>query len=136
MKVVHRITTPQRHRVTCRSEPPRFWGQDRTGRVLTCIKEPTDRSGTARANERRLRGEGWRHHDSGAATVGSDDSIADAARIMLEHWVSGLPVVDGEGALVGIVTERGSAAPRRDLDRAQASPLARHVGRNRRTGRG
>lgn len=42
----------------------------------------------------------------GAATVGPEDSIADAARIMLEHRVSGLPVVDGQGGLVGIVTER------------------------------
>lgn len=42
----------------------------------------------------------------GAATVGPEGSIADAARIMLEHRVSGLPVVDSQGALVGIVTER------------------------------
>jgi len=31
-------------------------------------------------------------------------SIGDAARLMLEHRVGGLPVVDG-GALVGIITE-------------------------------
>jgi CBS domain-containing protein len=33
-------------------------------------------------------------------------SIGDAARLMLENRVSGLPVIDEERALVGIVTER------------------------------
>lgn len=32
-------------------------------------------------------------------------SIRHAAQIMLEHHVSGLPVVDGDGKLVGILTE-------------------------------
>lgn len=39
-------------------------------------------------------------------TVAPDTSIADAARLMLEHHVSGLPVVNSAGTLVGIVTER------------------------------
>lgn len=39
-------------------------------------------------------------------TVAPDTSIVEAARLMLEHHVSGLPVVNPEGALVGIVTER------------------------------
>jgi CBS domain-containing protein len=38
-------------------------------------------------------------------TVAPDESIADAARLMLDHHVSGLPVVSA-GNLVGIVTER------------------------------
>lgn len=38
-------------------------------------------------------------------TVGPETKIAEAARLMLQHGISGLPVVDGEGALVGIVTE-------------------------------
>lgn len=42
----------------------------------------------------------------GALTVTPQTSIADAAHLMLEHRVSGLPVVDQHGALVGIVTER------------------------------
>ncbi len=33
------------------------------------------------------------------------DSVEQAARLMLEHRVSGLPVADGRGNLVGIVTE-------------------------------
>ena len=31
--------------------------------------------------------------------------VADAARLMLDHRISGLPVLDAEGKLVGIVTE-------------------------------
>jgi CBS domain-containing protein len=38
-------------------------------------------------------------------TVAPDASIADAARLMLENKVSGLPVVDAAGAVVGIVSE-------------------------------
>jgi len=42
----------------------------------------------------------------GAATVRPDASLAEAARLMLEHRISGLPVLDDGGALLGIVTER------------------------------
>lgn len=38
-------------------------------------------------------------------TVGPDDSVGEAARLMLEHHVSGLPVVGPDGALLGVVTE-------------------------------
>jgi len=38
-------------------------------------------------------------------SVEPDASILEAARLMLEHRISGLPVVDATGALVGIVTE-------------------------------
>jgi CBS domain-containing protein len=39
-------------------------------------------------------------------TVRADASILEAGRLMLESKISGLPVVDGGGRLVGIVTER------------------------------
>ena len=42
----------------------------------------------------------------GAATVRPDASLAEAARLMLEHRISGLPVVDDGGKLVDLVTER------------------------------
>jgi CBS domain-containing protein len=42
---------------------------------------------------------------TGAATVRPDVSIVDAAKTMVEHRISGLPVVDGQGKLVGVVTE-------------------------------
>jgi CBS domain-containing protein len=40
-----------------------------------------------------------------AITVTPDTTILDAARLMLQKNISGLPVVDKAGALVGIVTE-------------------------------
>jgi len=41
----------------------------------------------------------------GAATISSDASVPEAARLMLQYAISGLPVVDDAGRLVGIVTE-------------------------------
>ena len=38
-------------------------------------------------------------------TVRPETPLADAIRLMLEHRVSGLPVVDGDGQLVGLLTE-------------------------------
>ena len=38
-------------------------------------------------------------------TVHPDDRIAHAARLMLDHHLSGLPVLADDGALVGILTE-------------------------------
>lgn len=38
-------------------------------------------------------------------TVGPHTSIVEAARLMLEHHISGLPVLDKDGKLVGIVSE-------------------------------
>jgi CBS domain-containing protein len=41
----------------------------------------------------------------GALTVTAESTVAAAARLMLSHGVSGLPVVDAAGAVVGMVTE-------------------------------
>ena len=38
-------------------------------------------------------------------TISPDATIGEAARTMLEHRVSGLPVVDSEGHVLGISTE-------------------------------
>jgi CBS domain-containing protein len=38
-------------------------------------------------------------------TVTPDTAIGEAAQLMLEHRISGLPVVDAQGAVVGIVSE-------------------------------
>src|SRR5689334_24937589 len=38
--------------------------------------------------------------------VREDTPLAEAERLMIEHEVSWLPVVDGDGVLVGIMTER------------------------------
>jgi CBS domain-containing protein len=42
----------------------------------------------------------------GVITVSPDASILDAARLMLHHRISGLPVVDSSGQLKGILTNR------------------------------
>lgn len=41
-----------------------------------------------------------------AVCVRAEASILDAAQLMLQNKISGLPVVDDDGKLVGIVTER------------------------------
>ena len=38
-------------------------------------------------------------------SIGPGASVTDAAQLMLKHAISGLPVVDAKGVLVGIVTE-------------------------------
>jgi CBS domain-containing protein len=38
-------------------------------------------------------------------TVGADATIAEAVNAMLRHHISGLPVVDAAGKLIGIITE-------------------------------
>lgn len=42
----------------------------------------------------------------GAAMVHPDTKVSNAARVMLQHHISGLPVIDDDGMLVGMVTER------------------------------
>lgn len=50
----------------------------------------------------------------GAASIRADAAVEEAARVMLQHRISGLPVVDENGDLVGMVTEA-------DLLRREAS---------------
>ncbi|MDP3183084.1 MAG: CBS and ACT domain-containing protein [Desulfobaccales bacterium] len=38
-------------------------------------------------------------------SVSQDDTVERAAQLMLEHTISGLPVVDAHGALLGIITQ-------------------------------
>ena len=38
-------------------------------------------------------------------TVSPDDSMADAMEMIVEHKISGLPVIDHDGRLVGIISE-------------------------------
>lgn len=40
-----------------------------------------------------------------AITVGPDDRLVDVVRLMLEHKIGGIPVVDNLGHAVGMVTE-------------------------------
>src|SRR5690606_10535311 len=47
-------------------------------------------------------------------TINADDTLLHATRMMKDNKIKHLPVVDGSGALVGIVTDR-------DLKKASAS---------------
>ena len=38
-------------------------------------------------------------------SVAPDTSVLEAARLMLQHKISGLPVVEPQGIVIGIVTE-------------------------------
>lgn len=47
---------------------------------------------------------------SPVTTIRADTKVAEIARLMLEHHLSGLPVVDENGHLLGLVTERDVVA--------------------------
>jgi len=42
---------------------------------------------------------------SPAHSVGPDTTVEEGANLMCQHKVSALPVVDGDGAVIGIITE-------------------------------
>jgi len=50
-------------------------------------------------------------------SVRGDTSLKEAARIMVRHKVSGLPVIDDDGRLIGIVTEDDFLRREADRDR-------------------
>jgi len=54
-------------------------------------------------------------------TIGPDDSIADAARLIADNDVSALPVVDDDGHLVGIISE-GDLMSREEIGAAIHHP--------------
>jgi CBS domain-containing protein len=54
-------------------------------------------------------------------SVGSDASILKAVQLMLQHKISGLPVVDANGTLVGMVTE-GDLLRRAETGTARRRP--------------
>jgi len=47
-----------------------------------------------------------RAEGAGVVTIGPDASVFDAARLMNEHRIGALVVIDGKGAVIGIFTER------------------------------
>ncbi len=49
-------------------------------------------------------------------TVNPDDTLADVARILSENRISGAPVVDEEGSLIGIISEKDLIAKSQTLN--------------------
>jgi CBS domain-containing protein len=56
-------------------------------------------------------------------TIGADDCVEDAATVMHDHNVSRLPVVDADGALVGIIS-RGDIVKAIVLGTGEGDPAA------------
>ena len=54
-------------------------------------------------------------------TVAPDASIVEAAKLMLEHKISGLPVIDAAHHVVGIVSEHDLLGRRQGDERKQGS---------------
>ena len=48
-------------------------------------------------------------------SIDPDSTVLQAARLMLQHHISGLPVIDGAGKLVGVLSE-GDFLRRRETD--------------------
>jgi len=48
-------------------------------------------------------------------TVGPDERVENVARLLVEHKISGVPVVDDNGRIVGIVSEKDLMIKSRDL---------------------
>ena len=78
--------------LTCINVTRRQTGESETG-----IIQPQERGDPMRAHHIMTRK---------VITIAPDASIVDAARLMLDNRISGLPVVDLKGQLVGMVTER------------------------------
>ena len=54
--------------------------------------------------------------DAAPATVGPDTPVDEVVALLREHELPGLPVVDGEGRALGIITERDLVLPDEDGD--------------------
>ena len=63
-----------------------------------------------------------------ALSVGPETPIREVARILVEHRISGLPVVDESGAVLGVVSEGDLLVKRQDPDSVHHRPLARIFG--------
>jgi CBS domain-containing protein len=49
--------------------------------------------------------------DSDPATVSPDAPVEQIVAVLRDHWIPGVPVVDGDGRCVGIVTEADLVLP-------------------------
>jgi len=62
------------------------------------------------------------------ATISPEASIQEATELLLEKQISGLPVVDDDGRLVGVITEFALLAMVYDQS-VQHHPVSRHMTR-------
>ena len=73
----------------------------------------------------------WHLMSSGAVTVGPEDTVARAARLMERHGVGALPVCDGDGRVRGILTDRDVAVRCVALgERPEETPVGKIMSRH------
>jgi CBS domain-containing protein len=60
-------------------------------------------------------------------TIAPESSLKDAARQLVEHEISGMPVCDAEGRLLGVISEGDILYKERGRRDARGWPLARFV---------
>lgn len=66
-------------------------------------------------------------------SVAPDMPIKEVARLLVDKRISGLPVCDADGAVVGVVTEGDLLVKEQDLSSIHRRPLARIFGESRET---
>jgi CBS domain-containing protein len=59
-------------------------------------------------------------------TVGENATVPETARLLAEHGISAVPVVDRDNRVVGMVSERRFVASRRNRHRAAPLVVARN----------
>jgi CBS domain-containing protein len=69
----------------------------------------------------------------GVISVRPETPLKDVARIMVERGISGVPVVDDEGAVLGVVSEADFVIKERGTEGIHRRLLARFIGDSERT---
>ncbi|MFZ5855038.1 MAG: CBS domain-containing protein [Chloroflexota bacterium] len=62
-------------------------------------------------------------------SVRPETPLKDVAALMVEHGISGVPVVDEQGMVLGVVSEADFIVKERGLEGVRHRPLARFLGR-------
>lgn len=66
-------------------------------------------------------------------TVAPETPLKDVAHLMIDHAVSGIPVVDHEGVVIGVVSEADLLVKERGVERIHRRPLAGLIGDSKTT---
>lgn len=66
-------------------------------------------------------------------SVGPDTPLKEVARLLIEHRISGLPVVDAAGRVVGVVSEGDLLVKEQDPEAIRHRPLSRIFGESAET---
>lgn len=67
----------------------------------------------------------------GVTTTTTETPLRDAARLLAERWISGTPVVDADGIVVGVLSEADVLAKAQHRPENGSGPIARLTHRSR-----